>query len=370
MDRIARGRLLRLALCALLLLAGVAWQAEPPQAGSGAPEAVADDALRVVYWPGHRGLGERTLAAARAPLPLPGLPRDTVFTAGTIYLAPSPEVFDSLTGGRAPDWAAGVAFPRLRVIVLPVYSGRRTPNRDPVVTLRHELAHLALNAYLPAPIPRWFDEGYATWVSGSLDEASAWRLRWAFLLGRAPPLDSLTLDWPAGAAQAELAYLLSASAVRYLAERGGERGFAALLEVWHEEGTLEAAIRRVYGITLGQFETEWARMVRRRYGWLLMLSQVTVFWLFAAVLLIALFGIRRRRKRERLQQLELQDRLQPPPEGLPPDYWMLPPPEEEPQPDAGTRPGSPDLPSAQPDPDRPPPPPEEERTLDESSWRG
>ncbi len=311
MERGIRGSVSRLALLLLLGLAAPS-AAQPQRPAAEGAQALADDGLRVVHWPGHRPQAERTLTAARAPLPLPGLPPGQVLPEGTIYLAPSPEVFDSLTGGRAPEWAAGVAFPRARVIVLPLYATRRTPLRDPVITLRHELAHLALNAYLPSPIPRWFDEGYATWVSGGWDEAGAWRLRMAFFLGRAPPLDSLILGWPVEAADAELAYLLSASAVSYLAERGGERGFAALLAAWREEGTLDAAIRRVYGMTLGQFETEWGRMVRRRYGWLLILSQVTLFWLFLAVLLIALFGIRRRRKRERLRELEAHDRMYPP----------------------------------------------------------
>ncbi len=363
MDSHRGGRILRVALCALLL--GLAsFQGAPPRAESGEPAVVAEEGLQVVHWPGHRALAERTLRAAQAPLPLPGLPRDTVFTDGTIYLAPSPALFDSLTGGRAPDWAAGVAFPRLRLIILPVYSSGRTPYRDPVVTLRHELAHLALNAYLPSPIPRWFDEGYATWVSGSLDESSAWRLRLAFLLGRAPPLDSLALGWPAGAGEAELAYLLSASAVRFLAEQGGEQGFAALLDAWRQEGTLEAAIRRVYGITLGQFESDWRRMVRRRYGWLLMFSQITVFWLVAGVVLIGLYVIRRRRNRARLAQLDLEDRMRPPGEDPYADEWMRSPaPEADP------------LPEPLPAPEEPPPEerpgalPQDDRNLDENPWQ-
>lgn len=287
---------------------GVAAQAEP------AARALTADGVTVVYWPGHRELAERTLSAARSPLRLPGIPRDTVLTAGTIYLAPSAAVFDSLTGGRVPEWGAGVAIPALRWIVLPTYPAPGPAVRDPAVTLRHELAHLALHAYLPSPIPRWFDEGYATYTSGGWDQAAAWQIRLAFLLGRAPRLDSLTLDWPRGAEQARLAYLLSASAVQYLLEIGGEAGFAALLSTWREEGSFDAALRRVYGMTPGQFEQAWARVVRRRYGWLLAFSQVTVFWVVVSLLLIVLYGIRRRRKRERLAQLELHDRLYPPAE--------------------------------------------------------
>ena len=266
--------------------------------------------VRVVYWPPQGELAERTLAAAAQPFPLPGIPGGTRLVEGTIILAPTPALWDSVTGGRAPEWSAGVANPRTRTIVLPSYEGGLF---DPIITLRHELAHLALNQHLPRPIPRWFDEGYATWASGGWDQGSAWQLRLAFLLGRAPRLDSLTLDWPRGAERARFAYLLSASAVRHLAERGGERGLAEIFRVWRREGDLDRSVRRVYGITLGQFEAEWQRSVRRRYGWLLAFSQVSVFWLFLSLLLFVLWAVRRRRIRARFRELEAEDRMLPPP---------------------------------------------------------
>jgi hypothetical protein len=301
-----------------LLLLGVLAAGPAVGVAAAQPAALREGGIEVVYWPGHAALAQRTLEAALRPLYLPGIARDTTLTAGTIYLAPNAAVFDSLTGGRVPEWGAGVAIPALRVIVLPTYPAPGPAERDPATTLRHELAHLVLHAYLPRPIPRWFDEGYATWVSGGWDQSSAWQIRAAFLLGRAPPLDSLALEWPRGAEQARLAYLLSASAVHYLIEIGGEDGFTALLDHWREEGSLDVALRRVYGMTPGQFEQAWGTMVRRRYGWLLAVSQVTVFWVFAALLLLVLFGIRRRRNRERLAALEREDRLLPPPE----EYWL------------------------------------------------
>lgn len=300
----------------------------------------------MVYWPGHEGLARRTLDAAARPQRLPGIPPDAMLTAGTIYLAPSAAVFDSLTGGRAPEWGAGVAIPALRMIVLPTYPAPGPTVREPATTLRHELAHLAVHAYLPAPVPRWFDEGYATWTSGGWDQSSAWQIRLAFLLGRAPPLDSLELVWPRDAERARLAYLLSASAVRHLVEIGGEDGFTALLEGWREEGSFDASLRRVYGMTPGQFEQSWRTMVKRRYGWLLALSQVTVLWGVGSVLIIVLWRIRRRRNRERLVLLEQQERTQPPPDVE--EYLGTLPPESDPPP-------------AWPDPPIPPPQSEDPR---------
>lgn len=275
------------------------------------PRAIERDSVRVVFWPGDERRAERTLDAALAPLLLPGLPDEARAATGTIVLAPTPARWDSLTGG-VPAWAAGVAIPGRRTIVLPVYATAHVTGDDPAVTLRHELAHLALHRWIEGRVPRWFDEGYATWVSGGWDAASAWQLRLAFLLGRAPPLDSLTLDWPARAGEARLAYLLSASAVSYLAERGGERGFDLLMAEWHRVGALDPAIRRVYGMTLGQFEAEWVKVVGRRYGWLLALSHFTVFWLLFTVFVLVVGTLRRRHNRERMRQLEAEDRMLPP----------------------------------------------------------
>ena len=264
-------------------------------------------------------LVRRVNEAVRTMPPFPALPAGDARAAGSapvlVLLAGSEEELARLTGGRIPEWGAGIAIPAERTIVLPVH-GRR--NRDPrtlVRTLRHELAHIALHdALSPSRIPRWFDEGYARWVAGEWDASAEWRLRLAFAVNRAPPLDSLSLAWPAGAVEADVAYLLATSAVGYLLDQGGEAGLASFLARWRESADMDAAMRRTYGRTLGQFEHDWQRVVRSRYGWALALSHATVFWAFAAVLLIALYVIRRRRNAVRRAALsEPPDR---------PAFWL------------------------------------------------
>jgi hypothetical protein len=262
--------------------------------------------LEVIYWPGDRAMAERALRAATRPLRLPGIPGPVRAPGARVVLAPTPQAFDSLTRG-APHWSAGVAVPSERLIVLPGYSSGRTPMGDPLVALRHELVHLALNAYLPGRIPRWFDEGYATWASGEWDGRRGWEIRLALLGGGAPPLDSLRLGWPGAEADARLAYLLSASAVSFLATRTGEESFAAFLQEWRRQGAFDPALRNTYGITPTRFEEQWRAMVKRRYGWLLAMSQVGVFWALVALLLVLVTIPRRRQRREKLRKLEIED---------------------------------------------------------------
>jgi hypothetical protein len=237
---------------------------------------------------------------------LPALPPDILTSGDTIAIivAPDESRFAEFTGGRAPDWGAGVALPERRLIILPAYGSSRGNVQDLPSVLRHELAHVALHDFLdPAPVPRWFTEGYATWAAGQLDAEAGWILRLAFLTGRAPPLDSLILDWPAHSADARVAYLLSASAVSWLHERGGERALRLFLERWKETGSIEDALRANYGLTLGQLERYWSQSVRRRYGWLLFFAQTSVAWALLTMLALALFVIRRRRDRRKLARL-------------------------------------------------------------------
>ncbi len=248
--------------------------------------------------------------------PLPGLPAGTPASV-TVFIAPTDSVFMALAGGAVPEWGAAVAIPSLSRMVLPREGGRRVRGWTEARVLQHEWAHLGLHQFLPGMrIPRWFDEGYAEWASGGWSPTQGWRLRVAFALGQAPALDSLVLSWPRDRSSAELAYLLSATAVEYLVRESGERGLRLFLEAWREEENFSAGLRRVYGVTPGQFEEDWKKYVRRRYGWLFALSHSTVFWLTLALALLVLVRIRRGRDREALARLRATE----PPDQ--PAFWQ------------------------------------------------
>ena len=298
------------AIAALAMVIGLAASAAAQQTGRAGP-------VRLHYWPEQEALAERVLEQLGRQVALPALPSDVLGGEPIdVWLAPDPARWDSLTGGAAPEWGAGIAVPDRGLIVLPTFDWERTPPYTVYITLRHELAHVALQRYLgDARTPRWFTEGYAQWAAGEWRWESAWRLRLTFLGGDAPRLDSLTLHWPIGEMDARLAYLLSASAVVYLVERSGERGLRIFLEEWRETQDFDAAFRSVYGLTLGQFEEDWRAHVKDRYGWTVLLGQSLFFWLLAAVALVVLFFIRRRRDRAKLEKLKATE----PPDD--PAYW-------------------------------------------------
>lgn len=279
---------------------------------AAAQESVGAGPVRVFFWPGQRALADEVLATATRPLEMPGFGTVTAPDSTRIFVAPDAARFRELTGGRAPEWAGGVAFPRARVIVLPGYPVPGV-SRNQTATIRHEIAHLVTNARLPQPVPRWFDEGLAELASGSWDVEGAWKLRLAIALGRAPALDSLALTWPVGAERARLAYLLSATAVQHVAERGGERGFRLLLRNWQRDGSLDASVRSTFGMTMGQLEDEWRAAVRSRYGWLQGLAASGLVWIVAAALVLLAWIPRRRRNRAKMAEMRAEERMLPPP---------------------------------------------------------
>jgi hypothetical protein len=111
--------------------------------------------------------------------------------------------------------------------------------------------------------------------------------------------------------------------VEYLTRSSGERGLSLFLDRWKARENFDAAFREVFGVTLGQFEEDWKGYVKRRYGWLFVLSHSTVFWLALTLALLVLVRIRRGRNREALARLRATE----PPED--PAYWAATPVDEE-----------------------------------------
>lgn len=305
----------RMGALLLLVLATLAPSGFPQSAPNPADWRFLQGATITARYQGTDSLrAARALALLESAPRLPGLSQPG--PRFMITVAPTRALMDSLVGGRVPEWAGAVAISERMEMIIP--GGRfwpRTPLEEARI-LRHEWAHLALAHEMGTlRIPRWFNEGYAEWAAGGWPGGDGWKLRVALAFGDAPPLDSIALSWPRDRVPAEVAYLLSASVIQYLVESSGTPGLETFLVEWKRRRSFEAALRDVYGATMGQLETDWRKWVKRRYGWLTVLADSAVFWAILSVALIAMFVVRRRYRREQMARLRAGE----PPDA--PEFW-------------------------------------------------
>ncbi len=252
--------------------------------------------VTAVYWPPHAALATTLADWADQAVRWPGIPIPHDYPIRLI-IARDAAVFDSVTRGRLPSWGAGAAFPATNTVVV-------TFGRDVRQILRHELAHLALRNYVRR-VPRWLDEGYATLAAGEWRRLDALELNWALVRGRTPSLAQVTQDLQSGAARADAAYAFATPAVLQLQRLGQDRGLEPLFEKLSRVPDLDLALRETHGLTLGQFEQQWRADLRRRYGWLLVISSFSVFWSIVGGAVVYIWW--RRRKRDRVRREALNE---------------------------------------------------------------
>ena len=234
----------------------------------------------------------------------PWLPRPR--TRALIAVAPDERRFRDWIGPAAPEWGAAIAIPAQGTIIM---QGRTAGSDagDPLVVLRHELAHLALEEALGDLPPRWFHEGYASVAAGEWGREEVLATSVALLVRGMPSLDSLDATFNAGARRADAAYALAHRAVAELAALDPERGLTLFLEYWRESRSLEIAIRRAFGLTQAQFEERWRQRTRRQYGALAVAADLSLAAAILMTLVVPLYMARRRRDRRRLEAMRAVD---------------------------------------------------------------
>lgn len=224
-----------------------------------------------------------------------------------IAIAPDEARFREWIGPAAPEWGAAVAFPAERRIVM---QGRNAGSDagDPISVLRHELAHLALHEAMGDLPPRWFDEGYASHAAAETGRDQVLATNVALVFRGVPALDSLDAWFHEGSARAEAGYALAHRAVAELAALDRQRGLTLFFAYWKERGSIDAAVRAAYGLTLSGFEDHWQKTMRRRYGGLALIADLAVVGAIVLAMLLPLYISRRRRDRARMAQLRASER--------------------------------------------------------------
>jgi hypothetical protein len=218
-------------------------------------------------------------------------------------------------GRGAPAWAIGVAYPDLGVISVAIRRGAQIS--DPVQTLRHELAHIALGTAIGPRAPHWLHEGFAYQHSNEWSWDRTETLAGMAWFGGIVPLGQLDASFPQEESPAHRAYAQSYDFVGYLSRRGrwedteddGDRWpFRRFLTAVGHGADLDTAAMRAFGKPIGELFEEWRSDLSKRY----LLAPIGLFglalWILCAILLALAWFRKKRINRRRLGQWEIEER--------------------------------------------------------------
>lgn len=257
--------------------------------------------LRITYHPSSRERIEPLIAAAdEAKRDLEEWLGTSVLARVRVDVARTPGEMATLAprGAPYPEYASGVAYPELGLVLLTLTPRYQNESFDLTQVFRHELAHVALeDAVGPHPIPRWFNEGFAVMASGETSFERMYTLSNATLWDKLLPLREVERSFPMDETKASVAYAEAADVVRFLVRREDRHRFRALVRELRTGRSLDHAAREAYGVDLVSLEHEWREDVAKRYTFWPILCSGTLVWV--GVLGLFVWGWRKRRARSK-----------------------------------------------------------------------
>ncbi|MEM1349297.1 MAG: peptidase MA family metallohydrolase, partial [Myxococcota bacterium] len=205
----------------------------------------------------------------------------------------------------APAWAVGLSLTNKHTVLVRHGLG---PNRqvvDIATTFDHELAHVAVDvARRGQPVPRWFNEGFASWSAGE------WSLERAELVSRSAaqglllPMQKIEETFPDHQHSTSLAYAQSHHFVQHMATTYGDDVFAEILGHIADGETFSVAFTYATGDDFEAVEYAWRTALMEHTSPLSNLVDGT--WLFfgASLMFLLAWYVRRRRSREKFEHLD------------------------------------------------------------------
>lgn len=231
----------------------------------------------------------------------------------TIRIARGPKDMVALApaGAPPPNYAVGVAYPNLGLIILSVVEPNRwlPPDLKPVLT--HELSHVALHRAVQGhPVPLWFTEGLAVYQAREQNLSRIQTLWEASVAGGLLPLSSLSLSFPTAPHQVNLAYAESADLVRHmLRDSDDQEKLANVVQRVAEGASFDRAVLAAYRLDLPYLEREWRQSLRERFQLTPLLLTGSALWVGIAILFVFAVWRRRREKRQKLARWAEEEAL-------------------------------------------------------------
>jgi hypothetical protein len=251
---------------------------------------------------------DSALASARQQMIM--MLRDTLEYRPEIHLVDNLQEFDSLIGGKFPDWGAAAAVPPRQLIVIksPMHFN---VNRSLSELLAHEYSHLALahrTGFYSAP--RWFDEGLAMSVSKEWSWSDNLAMSKAAVFRGLLTLDTIEFVNRFSEGPAHVAYATSFLAVSYLYKQYGADAVNLMLDSIAHGVSIDAALLAATGSNYRDFEKEFRVYLDERFNASSLLADTMYFWLALAFILIAGGYLQWRRRRSYYKKWEREDRYE------------------------------------------------------------
>jgi len=291
--------------------------------------------IKFVYHPSIRERVQPLIAdAAAVRTELTEWLGQPVLSEVRVAVARTPGEMTTLAPPNAPypDYAAGVAYPEIGLVLLTVKPVNPNSQHELAEVFRHELAHIALeDAVGGRPVPRWFNEGFAVLASGETSFVRMQTLFTATVADNLPSLAQMERTFPMDESDANVAYAQASDVVRFLVRREEQHRFRGLVSRMRDGESLDAALLNSYGVELATLESEWREDVAKRYTFWPVLFSGSFIW--AGTLGLFVLGWRRKRRkaavtlqrweREEAAEKELRTRLARGPEGSGPRVHIV-----------------------------------------------
>jgi hypothetical protein len=200
-----------------------------------------------------------------------------------IVIARSKDEFVELqpTMKPAPEWAGALTYPGLGMVLIMTPGAMETGGIRYWSLLQHEMAHLLLGdaeSRHNTRLPRWFQEGIATYVSGEMSLSRLIQLGWAQATGTAPDFSELEYTFPIQPSRAEAAYARSYLFIRYISHRFGEDAVARVVAESLLRGDLNSGVAAAFDVSLAGLLEGFDQYARVKATWIPVITSTATLW--------------------------------------------------------------------------------------------
>ncbi len=201
----------------------------------------------------------------------------------SIVIAGSKDEFVELqpTARPAPEWAGALTYPGLGMVLIMTPGAMETGGARYWSLLQHEMAHLLLGdaeSRHGTRLPRWFQEGIATYVSGEMNLSRLIQLGWAQATGTAPDFRELEYTFPSRPSRAEAAYARSYLFIRYLSHRFGEDAVARVVAESLKRGGISSGVAAAFDVSLAGLLEGFDQYARVKATWIPVITSTATLW--------------------------------------------------------------------------------------------